>query len=470
MKVLERLIYFLFPHLLLKSRGLEDIWNRQEKQVFLFNSRIFFGLAAVVYILHYYTVDRGEGLAPSELWFRYRYGMAAIALVCLGFYSWEKLYRIRFYKVPMILACATYCYFQTETIIWYSKVPYLYSFAFILISCLLLGTSVLNSLLYCIGLEVLVWSPLMESGQSPSMMFSASVVTALFTTYMKAKYLADIRLFVANQENIESQRKIIEINLEFTNQVKAFLPLEISNRLSYFVRDQRMSVVQAIDEVLRPKTTFIASIFSDIRGFTRGSNDLSGFVSQSLLPNLKSTTQAVELFGGIPRKIGDLLFAYFDGPSSEEIITNALRSAIEISNISRELNQSVPDQLKINRYILVSCGQAVVGNLSSYDSGIEITAIGKPVNLLSRIDELTKNEILRKSLVEGDILLTSEMAEETKKIFSNITLNLISLSALGLKVRDFEQVAEIYLLPVSKKNYQIIFKEFRTPSENGAVA
>lgn len=446
------------------------VWDEQERREFVLNARIFFGLAGASYILHYYTVDRGEGLAPSDLWFNYRYGMATVAFSCLALYCTNWVMSAKLFKLPILIACSLFCYFQTMTIIWYPKVPYLYSFAFIFISCLIIRSTVLKTLIFGTFLSFLIWDPLMRAGQSPSMMFSAAVVTQIFVVYFKSKYLSDIRLFLANQKNIEAQRKIIEINMEFTNQVKAFLPSEISKRLIHYIKDQRMSVIQAIDEVLRPRSTEIACIFSDIRGFTKGVNDLPGFVNNSLLPNLKATTQAVETFKGIPRKIGDLLFAYYDSANAKENILNSIRTAFEISNINKELNQDLPVELRINRYILVSCGEAMVGNLSGYDSGIEITAIGKPVNLLSRIDEATKDAKFRQNLNEGDVVLTPYLAKAVLEILPELDLSLLSLESINVKIRDFDEVNELFLLPITKKNYQLLFADFKKENAEGVAA
>lgn len=433
------------------------MWQSQEKEEFISSIRVFFGLAAIVYILHYHTVDMAVGLAPSDLWFNYRYGMAAIALFCLGFYFMPKLHNMRFYKLPAVIASAVFCYFQTKTIIWYPQVPYLYSFGFILISVIVLRESIFVSVLYAATVLFLIWPIFMEAGQSPSMIFSASAVTLIFVVYMRAKYGSEVRLFIANQRNLDNQKKIIEINLEFSNQIKSFLPGEIARRLTHYVQEQRMSVLQATDEVLRPRKLEVACLFSDIRGFTKGVGDLNGFVSQSMLPNLKACTVAVERFQGISRKIGDLIFAYYDSPSFENNLKNVLKTAVEISSLNSEMNQELPEEMKVKRFILISGGEAIVGNLSGYDSNIEITAIGKPVNCLSRIDEITKHKQLREHLTEGDILLTPSILDAVKSTCPGIELSMISIAAMGIKIRDFEEIEELYLFPITKRNYNLLF-------------
>jgi len=456
MKFIERVILYLFPLMSLKRTKWEKIWLQQEREEFVSAIRIFFAIAAAVYALHYFTVDRYEGLAPSQLWMTYRFGMTGLSLLCLLFYFSPRFIQTRFYKLPVIIACALYCYFQTETIIWYPKVPYLYSFAFVLISTMVLRVSIFSSLMYSAALLALIAPVLIESGQSTAMMFSASVVTMIFIVFLKAKSVSELKLFISNQMNLDAQKKIIEINMEFTNQIKSFLPNEISKRLIYFVQEQRMSVIQAVDEVLRPRQTKIACLFSDVRGFTKSSGDLKGFVSKALLPNVKATTVAVERFGGISRKVGDLIFAYFDSENFDQNIKSAIQAAVEISSVNMEMNEKQPENMRIKRYILVSGGEAIVGNLSGYDSTIEITAIGSPVNCLSRVDELTKTPALRGFLTEGDILFTPNILEVVKRCFPGVSVSIVSVSAMNIQVRDFPEITELYLLPLTKRNFQII--------------
>jgi class 3 adenylate cyclase len=446
MKSLEGLFFFLFPLARLKGSPWESSWLAQEKSEFIQIAKIFFWIVFFGQIMHHYTVDAAEGLAGLELWRNYRFGMAGMAAICLGFYYTPSLLdRIPFYRLPAILGGALLCYFQTRTIIWYPKVPYLYTFGFILVCTVILRSSILKSLLVAGIFSVLVFPTLVESGLSPAMAGSACFFTLAFVVVARSKYATDLKFFMATQKNIQQQKKMIEINLEFTNQIRAFLPREISKRLNHSIQAQRMSVVQSIDEVLRPKQQHVACLFSDIRGFTRGSNDLNGYVSKAVFPNVKASSLAIEKFSGIPRKIGDLIFAYFDFEEPDVSIEMAMRAAIEIANINAEMNAGLPEELRIKRFILLSFGEAIVGNLSGYDSSIEITAIGSPVNYLSRIDELTKHEAFKDRLMGGDIIISKEMKEQISKKFPMLTMIEVNLRAMGLKVRDFDQTELLYV-------------------------
>ena len=67
---------------------------------------------------------------------------------------------------------------------------------------------------------------------------------------------------------------------------------------------------------------------------------------------MKECTYAVERSGGIPRKIGDLLFAYFDRPSPQENLVRCLSAAIDVIQANNDFNASRSEQEPINRYVV----------------------------------------------------------------------------------------------------------------------
>lgn len=456
MKFIEDFLTSLVPELLVTNQAWLRQWHEQQKTAFYKTASKFFLLTTVSYLFHYFFVDPAEGLSTSKIWITYRFSMAGIGFACCLIYFFGFFKDWRFYKLPAFVVCTVFCYFQTRTIIWYPKVPYLYSYIFILASVGLIGGNLIIGLLYTTFLSVLISPTLAESGESSSMILSASVVTGVMAIFLRSKYQSDLNFFVEGLKNTENQIKLAQVREEFTNQIRAFLPKEISRRLMIEIEQKGKNVLQATDEVLSAKKMIISCLFSDIRGFTKGTEDLNGFVVNSLLPNLKSATLAVERFEGVSRKIGDLLFAYYDSRDENVNLLNSVLSALEISLRNSEHNETLPEALKIKRYILISYGEAIVGNLGGIDSSIEISAIGSPVNLLSRIDELTKKSELRSILESGDIILTSEAAIKLKGLIPQIELSLISISSLGLKIRDFEKVEEIFLLPISKRNYSLL--------------
>jgi class 3 adenylate cyclase len=281
----------------------------------------------------------------------------------------------------------------------------------------------------------------------------------------RSGYVADIRNFLLNQENIAAQRKIIELNIEFTDRVRAFIPKVIADRLEAFVERERMTVLQASVEVLRPRKCDVACLFSDIRGFTQSSKErLEEFVDRSVIPEVKTCSDTVERRLGIPRKIGDLVFVYWDDPS---VVKNALRAVIsgmEIARTNEDMNATV-SRVSIRRYILISTGDAIVGNIGGLDSSIEITALGTPVNFLSRLDEATKHPAVATFLQPNDILVCARTMGILRHAGSDVEASAIDLRAQGVSIRDFPEAGVVYSIKATDVNYARLLTTIESSSD-----
>ena len=211
-------------------------------------------------------------------------------------------------------------------------------------------------------------------------------------------------------------------------------------------------MLQAAVEVLKARKTNVACLFSDIRGYTQGSKDLEAFVNKSVLPEMKACSDKVEEHLGIPRKIGDLIFAYFDDKSIDKNTVRAITAGMEIARLNQDMNATVTES-EIRRYILISTGEAIVGNLGGLDSSIEITALGSPVNLLSRLDDLTKDPTMLDLLNPGDLIICQNTFSVIERLGIGLDCELIDLDALGLSVRDFPETQLLYRIEPNDRNY-----------------
>jgi class 3 adenylate cyclase len=444
----DRIISWVFPSLLLQGTPWFAQWESKERKDFLILARILFIAVAAAYVAHYLFFDRVMKLEPLEFWFEFRMSMTAVALLTAAFYFLPALYEVKYYKIPAMLAGALFCYFQARVLVWYEGGLYFYAFAFVIVATVVLKMSIAQSLTYASALIAAQWHSYLQAGLGVPLLFSATAISMIFIVLARSGFTAELKYFKANQENIENQRKIIELNIEFADRIRAFLPKEISSRLFRYVEERRMTILQAIEEVLRPRHREIACLFSDIRGFTRATQGNDIFLDEGVIPNVKECTYAVERSGGIPRKIGDLLFAYFDQPDPQENLIRCFRAALDVIQANLEFNEARPDQDPINRYVLITSGEALVGNLGGFDSSIEITALGNPVNFLSRIDEATKHSAIRSLITNRHVVMDERTAMGLSALLPEFEIEELNLARLGVHIRDFESVDRIFLFRV----------------------
>lgn len=456
MHIFDKIFNYLFPLSLLDTTPWRSMWEEKERADFLATAKIFFPIAAFIYAGHYWFFDLPMGLEPKQLWASFRAGAVAIALITFVFYL-SPLRNMRWYRFPAILATTIFCYSQARVTIWYPEAPWIYCFVLNVICALSLRASVLKSVFFAALLITLQWSSLMEAGLTVPEAVSASAVVLFAIITIRGSYAADIRYFLLNQQNIDAQKRNIEMNIEFTDRIKSFIPAEIAHRLEIHLRNRGSSVLEAIYGVLRPTRCDIACLFSDIRGFTENSKNLDAFIKDSVVPNIKECTDALEEFGGIPRKIGDLLFAYFDNKSVHLNLIRAILSGLEVAQINDRHNRTVTNQ-DIERYILISTGEAIVGNIGGFDSSVEITALGSPVNFLSRLDELTKQPQLRNLLKSSDLVICDRSMKLLRELRISPSTTTIDLDELGLSIRNFPDVKRIHTMRPSQANIDVFYR------------
>ncbi len=454
--MLERVCYALFPTLLLQNTPWFETWIQQERSENILLWRWMFLLVAIVYIGHYYLFDLPMALRPTDLWFWFRMSIASLAIAASLCYCIPTLCHSRYYRLPAVALLWTLCFTQARTIVWYDQSQYLYAFMFVVLSTMLLRSSMAMSLVFAVITLGTQWPAYLESELSKPTVYSGMVATLVFISITRAKYLGDIRFFLASQQNIDAQRRMIEMNIEFTDRIRAFLPREISNRLSKRLSDNRSTVLQAVDDVLRPAHRTVACLFSDIRGFTQSTKSSDVFLGEGVIPNVRRCNSVVEKYHGIPRKIGDLIFAYYDDDNPYVNLIHCLASGFEIAEANRSFNEAQRAETRIHRYVLISNGDAIVGNLGGYDSSIEITALGSPVNLLSRIDEVTKLPAFKAVVRETDLVICPRTAQLLSHLALGCDVMRLALSDVGGSIRDFEEMNALWLLPTNAQNRTIV--------------
>ena len=464
MKWLENIVAFLVPDILIGSSPWREEWIKQQQEAFVRLSRFTLPACAVGWMMNHYLFDVPMGLEPIEFWFDMRSSISLV-LVLAGLFYFTKFVSFRGYKIPAFLGIFAICHAQAWVTVWYGKEAWFFFFLFILVGNLVLRLNPLQSLLWGGGIIAISSPVLLDGGVGLANLMSGTIASLTVSLIIRATALTETRLFLVNQENAATQKQMIAMNEEYTERVKSFIPKVIASRLSDLMARDRLSVVEASIEALKAKKKSVSCLFTDIRGFTQGSKDIDSFVSDSVLPEVTACSEAIESLQGIPRKVGDLIFAYFDDDVLEKNVARSLLAGIEVSRINESINRTL-GAVEIRRYILISTGEALVGNFGGLDSSVEITALGSPVNLLSRIDDLTKEPKIAAILEPGDLLLCEKTASFAEKL--GLEYELVDLNRMGLKVRDFPEVSKIYKMRPSEELYEKLIRVVRKQLLEGA--
>lgn len=462
MKWLESLIYFLFPTLRLHATPWHDLWQHKDRARAVRLSRIYLVVIAVIYVVHYLLIESRNPVAfrPWQFWATYRLGGAALS-VALFFLTYLAPFRSGgLVRLPYLLMAFVASNLQAASMVWYPAIPYAYGVIIAIIATSTLQTTQFKTIIaFCVlyGAQV-PWY--IAAHVPPFFLPSGALLAICLLMILRAGSALEISAFISEQESLEAHKKLIESEIELNSEIRSFLPSAIYDRVVWRIRNRQMSVLQAMDEELRARETTVACIFSDIRGYTQKSKDMHGYLYQSALPNIRLCTETVEAHRGIPHLVGDLVFSYFDLESERSCILSALSCAAALVEVNNRWNQKIDESNQVSRFVLVSFGKAIVGNIGGAASSREITAMGPAVNILSRIDPLTKDPALRHQLDPSNIILTRDAAEAATRHVTGLNLHHIDLEKLSLAIRDFPEETGIWILSLE----QWKLKHVREPS------
>ncbi|MCQ2473887.1 MAG: adenylate/guanylate cyclase domain-containing protein [Saccharofermentans sp.] len=138
------------------------------------------------------------------------------------------------------------------------------------------------------------------------------------------------------------------------------------------------------------KTTDIAVLFVDIRGFTTMSERLSPEEVVFILNRyLSMTSDCVERYQGtLDKFIGDATMAFWGAPlEDDEAVYHACMAALDIVKGANELSAKLKEEIdeEIHVGVGVNFGPAVVGNMGAARR-MDYTAIGDTVNTAARLE------------------------------------------------------------------------------------
>ena len=457
---LERLLKLFVDHLLpefqLQSSEWESIWLQRQRKSFLSKMPIILGLMALLYIFHHFFVDRPQGLN----WATYRFGAAGACVFLISFYHLFGQ-RLSFYRLPACLLFIGLSYLQARTIVWFNEVPYIYSLIMVIVFSYILQMNMAKSLAFAVLILFLQHDTFVEANIDYGMLTSVYMITIGVVILSRLNFFDQIRIFVAERENEKANITNIENNKEYTRYIQRFLPPEISRRIRACMAGG-VGVQDSVKSILQPEQKEVVLFRSDIRRFTQLSKNIS-YLPNSVLPDLKFTTVEIDKTGGISRKIGDLVFAYYDCQSIEENIIGCMRASLIISAENLRRNKQAVLQERIDKQCIITSGQAVVGNIGDDGTNIEITALGEPVNFASRIEDYVKAPERIKNFQEGSIFICSRTKELVTHYLPGFEVQKHFISDGFIK--DFEDVKEIFIVPTSENNINLVSETYLNRKE-----
>lgn len=204
----------------------------------------------------------------------------------------------------------------------------------------------------------------------------------------------------------------------------------------YMSEDVMKRVIMNIDNLgLGGKKANVTVLFSDIRGFTSMSENMSAQqVSEILNEYFTEMEPIITKYNGIINKfIGDAVMAIFGEPIQDKNHPiNAVKCAYEMLLKVKELQKkwALEGKPKIEIGIGINTGDVFVGNIGSINR-MEYTVIGDTVNLASRLESYNK-------IYKTKMLISSSTYEETKNYVDVIKISNVEIRGKAHRMDIYE--------------------------------
>lgn len=224
-------------------------------------------------------------------------------------------------------------------------------------------------------------------------------------------------------DNIELRAKIREIS--------------VKKQLKQFVSEQVYKEIEASPVALKPRFHEASILFSDIRGFTKMSQEVSPEAIASFLNDSYFSPMgeiAYKHNGMVDKHIGDSIMVVFGSPVAyPDDALRAVRSAIAMQHKAKEIDSTLNNQdgLRLKIGIGISTGKVFSGILGSLRKK-EFTSIGMAVNLAARLESMAE---------EGEILINESTF---KKIEGQIDVEPLPPA----KFKGISEPIEIYRIKI----------------------
>ncbi len=253
-------------------------------------------------------------------------------------------------------------------------------------------------------------------------LISGMILSVLISSSV-AKPLLDLRdaMGKVHEGNLDMRAPVLSVDelgqlaLRFNEMAGGLKEKEfIKDTFGRYVSRQVMDEILNGNVVLGGEKRIVTILFSDIRDFTRISENLAPEeVIVILNEYLRAMVDVILSHGGVPDKfLGDGIMAIFGAPLAYgDDAERAVRTALAMREKLNELNERRASKGKeaFRIGIGIHTGEVVVGNIGHIEK-MEYTAIGDTVNVTSRIESLTKE-------IKCDILVSESTYEYLPEIF-----------------------------------------------------
>jgi adenylate cyclase len=183
----------------------------------------------------------------------------------------------------------------------------------------------------------------------------------------------------------------------------------------------------------------ISVLFADLRNFTVYSdNEEPEIVISKLNEFFMAMTAIIFKHGGtLDKYLGDGFMAFFGAPVRDDkhaasALNAAIAMIVELAKLNRGWLEKGEETLKMG--IGINSGFAIIGNIGS-ENRMDYTAVGRDINIASRLEELNKS--YNTKIILGENTVNMIGVHDLSADWSIYSLGEVELTGLSGKIRIF---------------------------------
>lgn len=193
---------------------------------------------------------------------------------------------------------------------------------------------------------------------------------------------------------------------------------------------------------------FCSMMHADIRGFTRIVNASNELEVAELVAQAFAEVTSVGQDLSVVKGTGDGLFLYSEGDAPiEEAATHVLSLASLFVSGVANVNQTMAIPRGLPAFSVgvgLHAGETVHGNFGG-PGLVDITVMGRNVNLTQRLEELTKDQAVQRMLGTSAILMSEDFVTLLRKAGLRLAgLRALDLVEMNCRVRDFPAINRLW--------------------------
>lgn len=202
------------------------LWDAREADAFRKPATAYLLFFGSLYIAHLLLIDLPSRKEPIGLYIGYRLGLAILAFIC-AFFTHFPSPNLSGYllRLPLAVAALNFGYWQAESMVWRSDVPFGYSVYIPVVSSLFLRISPAGTAIFLVLAFTLAIPAWLSRPDELRFILSAALVGLASAVAFRTRMISELEAFIAQQRYLsaeaEKQLALVRLSEQVAHDIRS---------------------------------------------------------------------------------------------------------------------------------------------------------------------------------------------------------------------------------------------------------